>query len=464
MQQLKDFYKFEYKRVDYEKTKELLNSLINKLKQATNFQSFLKSFKEIISIQNEIEEMYDYADIRNMRDATDTFFDNEINYWNQLKGKFDSLFLTFYDVILESKYKKQLADFVPEAFFLTIEYQKRIKNSKIDDLLAEEQQLKKEYRSLMGEKLEFNGKIMNISALGKFIKDSDRNIRKKASDAYNDFFFKRKSKLDDIFFNLVNLRRKLAVTLGFNNYKEYSIYKLRRFGYDYEDIRSFRENIRKYIIPIINKLRKIQKENLKIESLEYYDTVFFSEPPKPLYEGEKLIEEYGNSLKDLDNDLYEFYKEMLEKGYIDLVIRDNKVNFSITNYLCKSGVPVITGSYKNTYQDVTVTSHELGHAYQKYNASLMDKNYIISALLKYPTMEIAEMFSHALEIIMLPYIKNLFSEGDYNKYLFQTIYDTINNLSYICLVDEFQEIIYTMIISTKNEYIRYGMSFLKNMV
>ena len=103
---------------------------------------------------------------------------------------------------------------------------------------------------------------------------------------------------------------------------------------------------------------------------------------------------------------------MLEYGYIDLINRENKVNFGITNYLTKTCYPTITGILKDTYYDLILITHELGHAYQKYNASIKDKDYIVSSLLKYPTFDIAEIFSHAMELIAIPHLDNIFTKTD----------------------------------------------------
>lgn len=443
MEKVTNFNELVYKRIDYDKTKDRLNKLISALGKSKNFNDFLINFKEIINIQNEIEEMYDYADIRNMRDLKDEYFNDEIAYWNAYKPKFDSLFLPFYDAILKSEYKTNLSSLVPPNFFKTIEYQKRITDKEINDLLKKEQELKKEYQSLTREKVTFNGEEMNLAKLNGFMKDNNRDIRKEASDVYNDYYLERQEYFDRIFLDLISVRKEIAEILGFDNYVEYSLYKLRRFNYDYNDIHTFRDNIRKYVNPLIESLRAIQKENLGIKELEYFDNIFFKASPKPLYEGKCLLKKIEEALK-FDQELLETYHILLENGYIDFLNRDNKVGFSITNYLCKTGLPVITGSYKNTYYDITATTHELGHAYQKYNAGLMDKNYIVSPLLKYPTMEIAEMFSHALSIISLPHLKCLFKDVDYSKYCIEFLYDLISLLPYICLVDEFQETIYLM--------------------
>lgn len=286
MDKPKDFYNIEYKRLDFNTTEKYLNRLIDNLKDSEDFNSFLEIFKKIIDIQNEIEEMFDYADIRNMRDSSDEFYEGEIDYWNYSKIKFDNLFIPFYEEILNSKYKNQLRDFVPEAFFLTLEYTKKVTNSNITDLEVRERELYKKYRNLISGKIVYNGEEINISKLIGLSKNNDRNKRKEIIDIYNAYFYQNKKAFDEIFIELIKIRKEIALRLGFTNYSEYSLYKLRRFGYDYKDIHAFRDNIKKYILPLINKLRKTQEDRLKIEKLEYYDT-FFSQTHQNLFMKER---------------------------------------------------------------------------------------------------------------------------------------------------------------------------------
>ena len=175
----------------------------------------------------------------------------------------------------------------------------------------------------------------------------------------------------------------------------------------------------------------------------YYDSIFFKEMPETKYKGEELLNELRKSFKEVDKELSDMFNGMLDNGLIDFVQRENKVNFSITNYLTESCIPCVTGNYKNNYLDVQTTTHEIGHSFQKYQASLKDRDYIVSPLLKYPTMEVAEMFSYAMELIMMNHVGNVFSKEDYKKYSFMKIYNLVGNLPYICLVDEFQERIYS---------------------
>ncbi len=438
-----EFNKIKYERIDFDKTKLVLEELIKQLKEENNYKAYLSIVKEINNIQNHIEEMFDYADIRNMRNLNDSYYKEEIEYWNSFKPKFDLLFLPFYDEMNNSKFKDLLLKSIPNNFFKLIEYQIKITSDKNIELLKRENELKTQYRNLNKTKILYDGEERTIGYISGFFSNKKRVIRKNAHDTINDFYYEHKEEYTSILYELISIRNKIAKNLGFNNYVEYSLIKLKRFGYDYSNISEFRTNIIEYVVPLCMKISEWQKEELELTNLEYFDTVFFEEMPKLKVYGNDLLNELKKSFKEVDADLSNLFNNMLDNNYIDLIQRDNKVNFSITNYLTETGLPVVTGNYKNSYLDVSTTTHEMGHSYQKYCASLKDREYVVSPLLKYPTMEIAEMFSYSMELIMMKHINHLFTEDDYKKYCFMKIYTLIVNLPYICLVDEFQQIIYS---------------------
>ena len=437
------FNELKYERIDYEDTKDKIESLIVKLPECLDYPEYLSTVKEINAIQNHIEEMADYADICNMRDIDDAYWQEEITYWNTNKNKFDALFLSFYQEILSSKFKNQLKEDLPDNFFRVITSQLKTVSSRNDELIKKENELKRQYRVLNKKEIIFEGKPTTIGAVSGLFSSKDRNLRKKAHDTVNDFYYANKDEYQSILFEAINVRNAIAKNAGFQSYVDYSLYKLKRFGYDYNDIHEFRNSIVKYIVPLCQKMSKWQQEELNLDELFYYDTVFFTEMPELRVKGAELLSELKDSFQTVDTDLYKLYTEMLDNGYIDFLPRASKVNFSITNYLTETAMPVITGNYKNTYHDVGSTTHEIGHAFQKYCASLEDRNHIVSPLLKYPTMEIAEMFSHAMELIMSDKVEGLFASDDYQKYSFMNIYNFVSLLPYICAVDEFQELIYS---------------------
>lgn len=438
-----NFNEIKYKRLDFEQTKKQVELLTEKLKHAQDIKSFLEIFKQINLIQLEIEEYSDYADICNMRDANNEFFQKEMKYWNEFKSKFDLLFIDFYQICLNTPFKEEIKILIPDNFFYSIDYKNRTSSKDILKLQKRDNELKSQYKILMNKKCKFKGEEHNLSYITKFFSSSDRSERKEAHDSYNDFFMENRKDFDNIFLEMVQVRNQMAKTLGFNNYSEMSVLLLRRFGYGYKEIKIFRENIKNYITELVSEIRKMQKQELGLEELTYYDTVFYKEEPKLLYTEKQLLDKMHEIFVSMDLELGNFYYDMLNNGYIDLLNSDNKIKFFITNYLSLSSLPTITGNFNGKYSDLTALAHESGHSFQKYFAGIEDKKHIVSPLLKYPTFEIAEMFSYAIQLTTLDYVQDLFSKNDYNKYAFLVIKDLITTMPYIATVDEFQERVYS---------------------
>lgn len=184
-----DFNEIKYERIDFDKTKTNLENLINQLKSADDFESYISIVQRINAIHLHREEMFDYADIRNMRDLTDEYYKKEIEYWNSLKPKFDLLFLPFYNEMNHSKFKELLLKSVPNNFFEIIKYQTRITSDKNLELLKKENDLKTRYRNLNKTKILYNGEEKTIGFISGLFSAKNRSTRKKAHDAINDFYY-----------------------------------------------------------------------------------------------------------------------------------------------------------------------------------------------------------------------------------------------------------------------------------
>lgn len=70
----------KYNRPDFDEIKIMINELISNLEKPNDFNTFLNNFKEIIKLQNHIEEMFDHCDIQNMRHQNDEKYIIEMNY------------------------------------------------------------------------------------------------------------------------------------------------------------------------------------------------------------------------------------------------------------------------------------------------------------------------------------------------------------------------------------------------
>ena len=79
-------------------------------------------------------------------------------------------------------------------------------------------------------KIEFDGKVCNLSQLGPYQQSPDRAVRKAAAQAYGKFFDDHQQELDELFDKLVKNRTEQAHTLGLSNYVEMAYQQQTRYS------------------------------------------------------------------------------------------------------------------------------------------------------------------------------------------------------------------------------------------
>ena len=102
-----------------------------------------------------------------------------------------------------------------------------------------------------------------------------------------------KSKLNDLFNNLLNKRDQVAKNAGFENYRDYKFADLGRFDYTKEDCFQFHEAVKQHVLPLVILFMIEKDKSLDWISLRPWDTEAEPEGIKPLHPfktGEELVE------------------------------------------------------------------------------------------------------------------------------------------------------------------------------
>lgn len=102
----------------------------------------------------------------------------------------------------------------------------------------------------------WGGEEVNLSELRIYLQDSDRNIRQKAMTAISEKFLSVENEIQEILNQLIVLRTKKARNVGLMNYRDYMFKKYERFDYTAEQCNKFAESIRKYVVPLQEKMHK----------------------------------------------------------------------------------------------------------------------------------------------------------------------------------------------------------------
>ncbi|MGM2842369.1 M3 family oligoendopeptidase, partial [Bacillus cereus group sp. Bce002] len=88
-----------------------------KLAAAESAQTARQIVQDITAISNLIDTQMNLWSIRHSIDMTDDFYNEETKFWNEHSPLFSELSTNYYRVIVDSPYRKELADLLPETFF-----------------------------------------------------------------------------------------------------------------------------------------------------------------------------------------------------------------------------------------------------------------------------------------------------------------------------------------------------------
>lgn len=433
------FNEYEYIRPDYNIIKEKYLNLINDFKNSATADEQYTILKKINAITNNVDTMSQLVYIRNSINTADEFYDTEKDYMDMTSPKFYGLRIEFYKQLLNSKFKEELTDKIHPQLITLAEMEIKTFSDEAIPLMQEENKLISEYDKLISSaKIEYDGKLLNLSQMQPYMESKDRRIRKEAHEKSSNFFKENETKFDLIYDKLVKIRHQIALKLGFNNFIELAYLRNGRSDYNSTDVRNFREHVLKYIVPITNELRERQAKRIGVDEFKYYDIPlnFISGNPTPKGNKDWIMERTKKMYEELSPETHEFINIMIDRELFDLETKPNKQAGGYCTFLHDYKSPFIFANFNGTQDDVTVVTHEAGHAFQTYQSRHFD-----APEYSFPTSEAAEIHSMSMEFITWPWME-LFFGKDIEKFKFFHLADSLCFIPYGVTVDEFQHIVY----------------------
>lgn len=433
------FKDFEYKRPDL----DALTTSVNKVLEAFDKSESVEDEKQAIYDYNDLMSkyysMHTLASVRASIDTNDKFYDEERNFYDEFGPNVSELENKFQKRLAESKYRNDLEqEFGYQLFALTDNAVKEFDPS-IMDLMKEENRLTTEYSKLLASaQIDFDGKKLSLTEFGKYMIDSDREVRKNASLAVQGFMGENLDKIDTIYDNLVKVRDKMAKQLGLKDFVELGYIRMNRIGYDRKIVENFRNQIKEHVVPIVSDLKRRQKERIGVDSLKSYDSAFEFNNGNPTPKGstKEIMAKGAKMYKELSPETDAFYTFMTERDLFDVEAKKGKEGGGYCTYINDHKAPFIFSNFNGTQGDVEVLTHEAGHAFQVYSS----RDVIVPEYI-WPTYEAAEIHSMSMEFFTYPWME-LFFEEDTDKFKFSHVSGALEFLPYGVAIDEFQHVVY----------------------
>ncbi len=429
----------KYTRPDIEKTGKDLNILINEFRNSKTFSRADEIMNSINEIRNEFSSMKVIAFINYSNDTNNKDFTEEQDYFDNNDPVYEDFVFEYYRALTESVYRKELTEKYGKHLFEIAEISLKSFSHDIIEDRKKENHLCSEYVKLKASaKISFDGKELNLQELEPYMESHDRDIRQKAFSAYWKFFDDNSKKFDDIYDKLVFLRNDMALKMGYKNFKELGYARMKRMDYDEKMVADFRDSIKKYFVPLAEKLRAKQCKRLEIDKLMVYDLFFQFPSGNAAPKGDPVwVVKKGKIMYDeLSPETREFYDFMFDNELMNVFSRKGKADMGYCEYIPLYKSPYIFANMNGTEDDITVLTHEAGHAFQAYAS----RNFHFKEYTE-PTMETAEIHSMSMEFLTYPWM-NLFFENETDKFKFSHLNGTVNFLPYGVMVDEFQHWVY----------------------
>lgn len=434
-----DFKMMKGEIPDIEEFIRKLEDLENRVKKADSKEAVLETLYEYFKISDDISTDYDVISIHFTQDTTNEEYAKAMETMDNNLPKLEDASKKYEKALLDSKHLSYIEEKVGTYFVQMLKESQKQFSKEIMEDLVEESRLASEYSKLTASaQIEYKGEVLNLSQLGKYYGSPDRQERKEASELANEFYAKHDEELGTIYDKLVHVRDKMAKKLGFENYLKLGYLRLGRLDYDENDVRSYREQILKYIVPLANKYHDIQIKRIKIDKPEYYDYSinFLDGNPKPMGTTEEKIKNAQDLYDEMDKEIGNYFRVLVDGNLLDLEARKGKASGGYECYIPNLHAPFIFSNFNGTDGDVQVLTHEFGHALQAFLGSKYIPAY------RSPGMECCEMHSMSMEYLTYPYLNKIFDKENLKKYLFQHIIDAIFFIPYGVAVDEFQELVY----------------------
>lgn len=331
-------------------------------------------------------------------------------------------YLNMSSLTLEAEYRLTdlellLMEVCPEAFDPAYiqEVQRRdgLNSVHAQSLFQQESSLCQAYEALRtGLTVDFGGKSWSYQEL---MMDTTLPIRDffAALELYENAFY---AEAGEIYLKLLQVRKKLATTLGFSSYQAYAYTRFGR-GYGQEEVESWAQAVKQYLAPLYGQYRRELDD-----ALEYLQAGEFSEETALFNLRETLSQTFPQGVEAWDY--------MMDMGLYDSEVSGKKLRGSFTTYLSGYESPYLFTQWENRAGSLSTVIHEFGHFLAFYENP--------EATCYGGSLDLAEVDSQGLELLLFDQYGALFGEAYGEAAQISALLDGLYGVLAGFMEDEFQ--------------------------
>ncbi|MDE7243772.1 MAG: S-layer homology domain-containing protein [Oscillospiraceae bacterium] len=417
-----DFSEIEYERVDTDAILSEMDALRALLDDAENAGTVQERFIGLTDSYLNTLTMYSLAEIAANRDAADSRAAQELEAaYSACLTVSDALHALVRDILMSP-----CGDFLTEQLGMSraaayMSYHPV--SQKLMNLSQQEAELESEYRQTAAGTFtaEYFGREWDKTSLNQAFY-ADHSIDESTyTEIYNILARQENEALGDIFLGLVRLRRSVASANGYSNYGDYAYRRLYGRDYSQQDMQSFHQAVKEYIVPLFTALQAL---SVKTDGVYYAD-----------YSGDIALDLMEPYIGSMSSELLEAFSYMRQHHLYDSDLSETKIDTGFTAMLYAWGAPFFFNAPANDLFDFTTTVHEFGHYnnlyWQEVSWPLASKDY-----------DLLEVHSQGFELLFSHYYPDIFGK-DADEVLNYQILSLVSAICEGAYYDELQQYIYS---------------------
>ncbi len=313
-------------------------------------------------------------------------------------------------------------------------------------LFTQEQKFANEYDRIVGaQTVEWQGKELTLAQLKPVYQDADRSQREQAWRLAMNRWLQDREELNNLWRQLMDLRKRMAKNAGFNDYREFRWKQFARFDYTPADCETFHDAIEQVVVPAAKRIYDKRRQQMGLDTLRPWDTDVdpLNRPPlRPFQDVADLDAKAEAIFRQVDPQLGDYFGIMRQEKLLDLDNRKGKAPGGYQQDLAAVKRPFIFMNAVGLHDDVQTLLHEGGHAFHCFE----------SAPLPYSQQrqfgaEMAEVASMSMELLAAPYLTaahgGYYSTADAARARIEHLETLILFWPYMAVVDAFQHWVYT---------------------
>ena len=365
------FQEYAYQHMDALSLQKQLSELAEQIQQAKTIKQVQDCIKKVDTIRRFVATQVSLVEIRHTVDTKDAYYTKEQEYLDTVLPELEKDYEKINRALLESSFLEELKHRLPETFFLQKEMDLKAFDPIIIEDMQEENRLMTKYQALIASaEIPFDGEIYNLSSLEVKTNSSDRIVRKRALQAYWNWFEQHEEEVAQIFDQMIKVRTRMAQKLGYDNFIALGYARMHRYDYDQEDVAKYRRQVLKDVVPLCSALYKRQQKRLGYNTLHAWDekVEFLQGNPTPKYDRAELVKRAQKMYHELSKETGVFFDFMVEHDLLDLDSKPGKAAGGYCTFMPDYKSPFIFANFNQTQHDAEVLTHEAGHAYQIYES------------------------------------------------------------------------------------------------